>query len=211
MITKPLYDLARFEVRWLLSEISSLQIYSMAETDSVMVFNLQYHLMTLAHYLVFVSHDSQAQEWGWLDLVVMINVSNSTGEPAPHVVSLNQVLINIIQKAYKSLEKCFCTSDLHCSCSNLWLTASKWISINWIDSLIQGSYHFCFRANLSVIFVWLNESDLTQIMALSMTFFMKSSPYNQFTNSLFISNLRKNQTVMNLIFSALLIFGWYLI
>ena len=99
----------------------------MAETDSVMVFNLQYHLMTLAHYLVFVSHDSQAQEWGWLDLVVMINVSNSTGEPAPHVVSLNQVLINIIQKAYKS---CFCTSDLHCSCSNLWLTASKWISIN---------------------------------------------------------------------------------
>ena len=102
----------------------------MAETDSVMVFNLQYHLMTLAHYLVFVSHDSQAQEWGWLDLVVMINVSNSTGEPAPHVVSLNQVLINIIQKAYKSLEKCFCTSDLHCSCSNLWLTASKWISIN---------------------------------------------------------------------------------
>ena len=70
----------------------------MAETDSVMVFNLQYHLMTLAHYLVFVSHDSQAQEWGWLDLVVMINVSNSTGEPAPHVVSLNQVLINIIQK-----------------------------------------------------------------------------------------------------------------
>ena len=99
MITKALYDLARFEVRWLLSEISSLQIYSMAETDSVMVFNLQYHLMTLAHYLVFVSHDSQAQEWGWLDLVVMINVSNSTGEPAPHVVSLNQVLINIIQKA----------------------------------------------------------------------------------------------------------------
>ena len=87
----------------------------MAETDSVMVFNLQHHLMTLAHYLVFVSHDSQAQEWGWLDLVVMINVSNSTGEPAPHVVSLNQVLINIIQRAYKSLEKCFCTSDLHCA------------------------------------------------------------------------------------------------
>ena len=129
MITKALYDLARFEVRWLLSEISSLQIYSMAETDSVMVFNLQYHLMTLAHYLVFVSHDSQAQEWGWLDLVVMINVSNSTGEPAPHVVSLNQVLINIIQKAYKSLEKCFCTSDLHCSCSNIspcWSVLEFW-------------------------------------------------------------------------------------
>ena len=88
----------------------------------------------------------------------------------------------------------------------VWLTASKWISINWIDSLIQGSYHFCFRANLSVIFVWLNESDLTQIMALSMTFFMKSSPYNQFINSLFISNLRKNQTVMNLIFFSFINF-----
>ena len=151
MMTKE-FTCVHFMILQELSEISTLQIYSMVETDSLMVFSLQYHLMTLSHYLVFVSHDSQAQEWGWLDLVVMINVSNSTGEPAPHVVSLNQVLINIIQKAYKSLEKCFCTSDLHCSCSNLWLTASKWISINRINSVIQGSYHFCLRANLSEIF-----------------------------------------------------------
>ena len=44
-------------------------------------------VITIYYYLVFVSHDSQAaQEWGWLDLEVMINVSNSTCEPAPHVV-----------------------------------------------------------------------------------------------------------------------------
>jgi hypothetical protein len=172
-----------------------------------MVFNLQYHLMTLTHYLVFVSHDSQAQEWGWLDLVVMINVSNSTGEPAPHVVSLNQVLINIIQKAYKSLEKCFCTSDLQCSCLNLWLTASKWISINWIDSLIQWYYHFCFRVNLSVIFVWLKES----VWLISWHFphindlYMKLSPFNQFYC------LFQTWEKITLWWTWLLIFGWYLI
>ena len=121
----------------------------MTETDSVMVFNLQYHLMTLAHYLVFVSHDSQAQEWGWLDLVVMINVSNSTGEPAPHVVSLNQVLINIIQKAYKSLEKCFCTSDLHCAVVQIYglLPVNGSVSIELINSrilsLLFQSQSFC--------------------------------------------------------------------
>ena len=121
----------------------------MAETDSVMVFNLQHHLMTLAHYLVFVSHDSQAQEWGWLDLVVMINVSNSTGEPAPHVVSLNQVLIDIIQKAYKSLEKCFCTSDLHCAVVQIYglLPVNGSVSIELINSrilsLLFQSQSFC--------------------------------------------------------------------
>ena len=70
----------------------------MAETDSVMVFNLQYHLMTLAHYLVFVSHDSQAQEWGWLDLVVMINVSNSTDDADPHAA--------LSRKAYRQARVC---------------------------------------------------------------------------------------------------------